>query len=90
MIVVDELRVKLAKTVPTLTLVAPVKSEPVIVTRWPARPDVGEKPVICGGGADTVNELELVAVPSGVVTEIGPLVVPLGTAAVMLVAELTV
>ena len=42
------------------------------------------------GGAITVNEVELVPVPPGVVTEIGPVVAPFGTVAVMLVGELTV
>jgi hypothetical protein len=46
--------------------------------------------VIFGGSAVTVNEAELVAVPPGVVTEIGPVVAPLGTVAVMLVGDLTV
>jgi hypothetical protein len=50
---------------------------------------VGEKPVILGG-AITVNDVELERVPPGVVTEIGPVVAPAGTLALMLVGELTV
>ena len=87
---VGELTVNFADAVPSLTPVAPVKSEPVIATCWSARPAVGEKPVILGGGGVTVNADELVAVPLGVVTEIGPVVAPLDTVAVMLVGELTV
>ena len=45
--------------------------------------------MILGGGAVTVKEVELEPVPSGEVTEIGPVVAPLGTVAVMLVGELT-
>ena len=72
-----------------LTLVAPAKPVPVIDTLVPTGPLVGVNELIVGGGV-TVNEAELVAVPPGVATEIGPLVAPLGTAAVMLVPELTV
>src|SRR5262245_52631586 len=81
---------KFAVVTRSLTLVAPVKLEPVIVTCRPACPYVGEKPVICGGPDVIANELELVAGPPGVVTEIGPVVPPTGTVASMVVEEATV
>jgi hypothetical protein len=71
------------------TAVAPVKFVPVIVTVRPALPADGEKDEIVGAGT-TVKEPELVAVPPGVVTEIGPLVAPTGTVAVICVSEFTV
>ena len=71
------------------TAVAPVKFVPVSVTIVPMGPDEGVKLVIVGAGI-TVNELALVAVPPGVVTAITPVVAPVGTVAVMLVAETTV
>src|SRR2546421_50267 len=76
---------------PSLTEVAPVKCVPLIVTNVPARPLVGVKPVIVGFGAavTTVKLVELVPVPFAV-TEIGPVVAPFGTKALMLVSELTV
>ena len=76
---VGVLTLNFAETVPSLTPVTPVKFLPVIVTCWPRCPEVGEKPVIFGG-AMTVYEDGLVAVPPGVVTEIGPLVAPPGRA----------
>jgi hypothetical protein len=83
--------VKLADVVPSLTEVAPVKPEPVIVTDLPVGPYVGEKPVIFGVVAVvTVNDDELVPVPAAVVTAIGPVVAPLGTFAVILMDEPTV
>ena len=42
-------------------------------------PEGPEVIVVPGGGTPTVNEPALVAVPPGVVTEIGPLVAPAGT-----------
>ena len=71
------------------TAVAPVKFVPVSVTIVPMGPDEGVKLVIVGAGI-TVNELVLVAVPPGVVTAITPVVAPVGTVAVMLVADTTV
>jgi len=68
------------------TLVAPVKFAPLMVTVVPTGPLVGLNPLTVGaavGGAVTVNAAELVAVPPEVVTEIGPLVAPLGTVAVI-------
>ena len=71
------------------TPVAPVNPVPVIVTDTPTAPLVGEKPVTVGP-APTVYEFVLVPVPAAVVTLIGPLVAPVGTVAVICVAELTV
>ena len=71
---------KLALTKLMVTVVAPVKFVPLIVTLVPTDPLVGEKPVIVGG-LSTVNALELVAVPPGVVTLSVPLVAPAGAVA---------
>ena len=81
---VDELTRKLGSAVPLkLTPVAPVKFVPWISTLVPTGPLAGANELIVGGGGGvTVNEDELVAVPSGVVTEIGPEVAPVGTYAV--------
>ena len=47
--------------------------------------------IVAGGGVQTkLNEAALVAVPPAVVTEIGPVVMELGTVAVICVALLTV
>src|SRR5262245_58629786 len=64
-----------------LTLVMPVKSEPRMSTRVPAGPLVGVNELIVGGGGVTVNDVDVDAVPRGVVTLIGPLVAPAGTVA---------
>jgi hypothetical protein len=88
-IMVDDFTVNLATVVPRLTAVAPVKFVPVIVTRRPAPPRVGEKLLMVGAGT-TVKEDELVALPEGVVTEMGPVVAPLGTVARMRESEATV
>jgi hypothetical protein len=74
-IFVVELRVNFADVVPSLTAVTPVKFKPRIVTRWAAWPDAGEKPLMVGGGM-TVKADELVVMPPGVFTEIGPVVAP--------------
>jgi hypothetical protein len=50
-------------------------------------PLVGEKGEIAGAGM-TVKLLALVAVPSGLMTEIGPVVAPAGTVAAIRVADL--
>jgi len=72
--------VKAALTPLNVTVVAPVKLVPPIVTLVPTGPLVGEKPVIVGA-LTTVNALALVAVPPGVVTRSGPVVAPAGTVA---------
>ena len=88
---VAELITKEADTVPSLTRVAPVKPVPLIVILAPVRPEVGVKFVIVGGlPAVTVNEATLVPVPPAAVTEIFPVVAPVGTVAVILAVEFTV
>jgi hypothetical protein len=71
------------------TLDAPAKFVPAIVMPVPATPLVGEKLVIVGAATVTVNELDEVAVPPGVVTEIVPVIAPLGTVAEMWLASVT-
>jgi len=70
------------------TALAPVKLVPLIVTLVPTGPLLGVKLEIVGG-LMTVKLPELLAVPSAVVTLIGPLVAPAGTVAVIAVAEFT-
>ena len=85
LICVLETTVKVAETPSKVTLVAPVKAEPVIVTAVPFGPLVGEKELIFGS---TVKLVELVALPTELVTLIGPLVAPLGTLALSWVSEI--
>ena len=87
-ICVPELTVNVAARPLNFTDVAPVKLVPVITTVVPARPLVGVNDVIVGG--PTVKSAVLVPVPVGVVTAIFPVVAPVGTVAVICVAELTV
>jgi hypothetical protein len=84
--------VKVVETPPSVTELTLVKPEPVIRMLAPVAPKPGEKPVIFGAPPDvvTVKLAELVPVPFGVVTLIGPLVAPLGTVALTLVSELNV
>jgi hypothetical protein len=66
------------------TAVAPVKFVPLIWTEVPTGPLVGLNDVIVGAPVVvTVKFVELVAVPSGLVTAIGPVVAPAGTVAVI-------
>jgi hypothetical protein len=77
---------KVAETPLKRTAVAPVKFVPLIRTEVPTGPLVGLNDVIVGAPvAVTVKFVELVAVPLGVVTRIGPVVAPVGTATVILV-----
>ena len=69
-----------------VTLVAPVKSRPLIVTAVPTGPLVGENPVIV---AVTRKLFALIAVPPGPVTLIGPALTPEGTVASIRVSERT-
>jgi len=67
------------------TALTPVKWFPLIVTRVPATPPEGEKPLMVGALLPvTVKLEELVAVPPGVVSVIRPVVAPVGTVAVTL------
>jgi hypothetical protein len=76
--------------VPNITEVAQVKFEPTISTVVPIGPLVGVNELIVGGGPVTVNEDELVTMPLGAFTEIGPVVVPTGTTAWISELESTV
>src|SRR5262245_39079545 len=68
------------------TPVVPVKFVPLIVTDVPTGLRGGRKVVSVGTTAPvTLKFFELVAVPLGVVTRIGPVVAPAGTATVILV-----
>ena len=62
-----------------------LKFVPVIVTEVPKGPIVGLKPVTVGAGNPTVKSVALVLVNPPTVMEIGPVVVPVATVAVMLV-----
>jgi hypothetical protein len=83
------LMVKAAATPLKRTSVVPVKFVPVMVTEAPMRPEVGEKLAMVGGRM-TTKLVPLVAVPSGVVTVMGPVVAPAGTVAVIWVEVTTV
>lgn len=67
-----------------INLVAPVKLVPVRVTAVPIGPLCGVNPVIVGAER-SVKLPEVVAIPPGVVTEIGPVVAPAGTVAISFV-----
>src|SRR5438552_542155 len=88
-IAVAEFTVKLALVPLNRTALAPLKLVPLIVTLVPTGPLVGVKLVLVGG-LMTVKLLPLLAVPPAVVTLSGPVVAPLGTVAVIAVAEFTV
>ena len=81
---VAELTVNDVAAVPlNATDVVPVKPVPLTVTEVPTGPELGANPVTVGAGAAVTEKLpELVPVPAGVVTEIGPDVAPDGTFAV--------
>jgi hypothetical protein len=90
---VSEITLKVPATAaPKATDVVPVKPEPLMVTEVATGPLPGEKEVIVGiedWEVDTVNEDGLDAVPSGVVTRMGPVVAPEGTEALSNVLEPT-
>ena len=65
--------------------VAP-KLVPVIVTTVPTAPLVGERLVMVGGGASTVNAAPALGTPPTVTTTL-PVVAPAGTGTAMLVAD---
>jgi hypothetical protein len=66
------------------TAVTPVKFVPFMVTDVPTGPELGEKDAIVGQEVEaTVKSLELVAVPLGCVTAMGPVVALAGTVAVI-------
>lgn len=83
------LLVMLAAIPSNVTDIALPRLVPVIVTDVPTGPNKGAKLPIAGAGI-IVKELELIAVPNAVVTEIGPVVAPFGTTAVSCVPDKTV
>jgi hypothetical protein len=86
---VAELTMKEAAAVElNFTAVAPVKLVPVITTEVPTGPEEGVKLVT--NGVTEKDPVLAADVPLGVVTVIGPVVVPVATTAVIEVAELTV
>jgi hypothetical protein len=88
---VFESTVKLAVVLLNFTAEAPRKPVPVTCTEVPTGPLVGSNEVIVGTGeAVTVKFIALVAVPSGFVTEIAPVVAPAGTVAVIVCVLLIV
>jgi len=81
--------VKLAAALPLkVTVVAPVKSVPVIATEIPTGPADGLKFDMAGAGS-TVKLPDEVPLPPDVVTPIFPVVEPLATTAVIVVALVT-
>ena len=86
---VAEFTVNVAPAPLKLTLVAPVKLVPVIITVVPTVPLVGFRLVITGAGTVTVNARPLL-IPPGVVTVTLPVVAPAGTVAVIWLPEFTV
>jgi hypothetical protein len=87
---VDETTLNVVEETPlNFTLVVPVKFVPMMVTDVPTGPLVGVNEVIVGLAAVvvTVKLWELQSVPPGVVTQIFPVVAPLGTVAVIWVDE---
>jgi len=90
-ICVDEFTVKDAEVLLNLTPVTLVKFVPKMLTEVPTAPLVGENDVMVGAAATgMVKFVELVAVPLGLVTAIGPVKAPEGTMAVIWVDEFTV
>ena len=77
-------------TPPNVTSLAPPRCAPLMVTVVPTGLEAGLKLEIAGGARVTVKSEALAATPPGVVTAIGPVVAPVGTVAVIWIAELTV
>ena len=84
----SESTVNLASLSLNCTHLAPLKLAPRISTAVPNGPPVGVNELIVGLGT-SVNEDELRPVPLAVVTEIGPVVAPVGTCVSMKPSELT-
>src|SRR5204863_2135385 len=81
---VQESTVYTAAVALNFTPVAPVNAVPVMVTEDPTCPDGGLNPVMVG---TTLKMDAEVAVPAGMVTEMGPVVAPVGTLVVIFVSE---
>lgn len=78
----SELTVNWADSPLNLTAVVPANPLPVITTDVPGGPLVGLNEAMAGQPTVVTVKLdELVAVPSGVVTDMGPLLAPAGTVA---------
>jgi hypothetical protein len=78
------LNLKVALVPLKVTRVAPFRFVPLMVTAVPIPPIVGEKLVMVGGAPPvTLKFVALFALPPGVVTEIGPVLAPVGTVAVI-------
>src|SRR5437016_2261686 len=88
-IALAEFTVKFALVPLNCTAVAPVKFVPLIVTLVPTGPLVGAKLVIVGAfeSGSTPNTSSSVAVPAYTLPLTGPVVAPLGTVAVIALAE---
>jgi hypothetical protein len=90
-ILVSEATVKVARVPLNLTAEAPAKPAPMIVTDVPTVPLVGLNDVRVGtGDGVTVKFVALATVVPCLVTEIGPVVAPAGTMAVICEFEFTV
>lgn len=76
----------MAAVAPNFTAVAPVKPVPVMMTTVPAGPITGLKLVTPG---ITAKLVVLTPVPTALITLILPVVAPVGTTAVIDVAETT-
>jgi hypothetical protein len=89
---VGETTANVAATPPNVTLLAPAKLVPEMVTAAPGGPDAGENCAIVGPAAPvfvTVNAVPLWTLPDGVVTVTGPVLAPAGTEAWICDAETT-
>jgi hypothetical protein len=84
-ICVSDTTVKLAGTRKKVTVVAPLRFVPVIVTAVPIVPPAGVNELMCGV---TVKLAADAAEPKELVSVIGPLVAPLGTLALNCVSEM--
>lgn len=89
-ICVGEFTVNGAATPSNRTWIVPLKPVPVMTTLAPTGPLDGVSAVMVGAPGVIVKFVALVAVPLAVTTEIGPVVAPAGTTAVMRVLLLTV
>jgi hypothetical protein len=86
-ICVAEFGVNVAETLLNVTEVAPVRLVPVITTDVPTGPVVGVNDVIVGQVVFVTVKVPKVSVPSAFVTSAAPVVVPVPTTAVIVVAE---
>ena len=86
-ILVELLMVKFAARPLNVTELASRKVFPWMITCVPARPEVGEKPVMVGG---TRKAFTLAAEPAALVTRILPVLARVGTLTVIFVGELIV